>query len=91
MISVDVDEIDDFINIEGDDDEMKDFMIAYNDLDANAAEDMLKKYSCNKITEKTEYTPELALQKINAHIIKTGKFKDYDLMYEALYNAIHGI
>ena len=71
------------VTMTGKEDAMFDFLTAKNDMQTYAIEDM-------KSFKKT-YTPELALQKINEFVLSKGGFDDYDIMFEALNNALHGI
>ena len=88
---VDVDTDADAMTLSGEQDDLLDCMIAYNDLDLNAAKQAMTEYGVPFVGARESYTPEIALQKVNDFIIAKGGFKDYDVIFEVLNNAINGI
>lgn len=88
--SVDIDKDANDIVLNGDKDELLDFLTAYHDVDMQAAKESFSKYAIKTVT-KQHYTPESALQKLNEFVMSKGGFDDYDEVFEALNNAIHGL
>ena len=84
-------DIDDVV-IEGDESEIFDFLTAYHDIDVTAAKNDIEKYIVKNSKQfKRSYTPEAALERLNDFVLSKGAFNDYDAVFEALSNAIHGI
>lgn len=82
---------DEYIIIDGDRDDILDFLTAYNDLDIDKAKADFDTYFVEPKQIKKSFTPEDALEKVNEFILSKGGFDDYDQIYIALHNAIHGI
>lgn len=87
--SIDIDKDADDVVINGNDNELLDFLIAYHDVDMQAAKETYAKYATKNV--RKSFTPEAALKKVDEFILANGCFEDYDIVYEALHNAIHGI
>lgn len=80
---------DDAIIVTANEQDMCDFLTAYNDLDIDAAKNDMDKYADRRAI--ATFTPESALQRINDFVLSKGAFEGYDAAFEAIYNAIHGI
>lgn len=86
---VDMQQLQEAVELEGSKEDLLDFLTAYHDIDMIAAQNDINQYAVKEF--KKEYTPEIALQKINEFVTSKGGFNDYDIMFEALNNAIHGL
>ena len=88
--SVDLQQTPDAVIIEGDENDIFDFLIAYHDIDMAAAKEDMSAYVM-KNAYRQMLTPEVALQTVNDFILAKGGFEGYDAVFEILNNAIHGI
>ena len=79
----------DIVSLEGEEPELLDFLTLYHDIDMNAAQQDINAYATKQY--KKTYSPEFALQRINEFVMSKGGFDDYDAVFEALNNAIHGV